>query len=57
MSNTTADATYAGANYDLSLFDRIAIAACAMNRCAFHVCNTERFHGEYLSAKLWGAGA
>ena len=48
------DATYEGRYYEFQLFHRIALASCAMNRATFHVMDDERFHGEYLAAKLWG---
>jgi len=48
------DATYEGSAQDFHLFHRIAMARDAMSRATIHVLNNERFHGEYLSAKLWG---
>ena len=47
------DATYEGRYYEFQLFHRIALASCAMNRATFHVMDDDRFHGEYLAAKLW----
>ena len=36
----------------LSLFDRINLAHCAMQRAQENVCN-ERFHEEYETARMW----
>jgi hypothetical protein len=48
------DATYEGCVLDLHLFNKIALAHCAMTRARIHVLNNERWDGEYYTAKLWG---
>jgi hypothetical protein len=40
-------------NEGLTLFDRIQIANCAVRRAEMNVCNNERFHGEFLTARTW----
>jgi hypothetical protein len=37
----------------LTLFDRIHIANCAVLRAEMHLGNTERFNGEYDTARSW----
>jgi hypothetical protein len=37
----------------LTLFDRIHIASCAVRRAEMYVCDSDRFHGEYLTARTW----
>ena len=37
----------------ITLFDRINLAACAVKRAEENVTNTERFHGEYDTARMW----
>ena len=37
----------------LTLFDRINIANCAVQRAVGNVTNHERFTDEYLSARMW----
>lgn len=38
---------------ELTLFDRINLAHCAMKRAEQYVCNNERFVGEYETARHW----
>jgi hypothetical protein len=38
---------------DLSMFDRINLAACARRRAAANVLDSTRFEGEYDTARLW----
>ena len=37
----------------LTLFDRINIANCAVQRAVGNVTNQERFTNEYQSARMW----
>lgn len=37
----------------LNLFDRINIAKCATDRAMQSVLNTERFTGEFHTARMW----
>jgi hypothetical protein len=37
----------------LTLFDRIHIANCAVRRAEMNLYDTDRFHGEYLTARTW----
>jgi hypothetical protein len=37
----------------LTLFDRLHIASCAARRAEMNVLNTDRFKGEYLTARTW----
>ena len=37
----------------LSLFDRVNIANCAVERARQHLLNDERFDGEFQTVKLW----
>ena len=37
----------------ITLFDRINLAACAVKRAEENVTNTERFYGEYDTARMW----
>ena len=37
----------------ITLFDRINLAACAAKRAEEYVTNTERFHAEYNTARMW----
>lgn len=38
---------------ELTLFDRINLAACAMRRAAENTLDANRFQGEYSSARAW----
>ena len=38
---------------NLNMFDRINLAACAQRRANANVLNTNRFEGEYYTARLW----
>jgi hypothetical protein len=38
---------------NLNMFDRINLAACAQRRASANVLNTNRFEGEYDTARLW----
>jgi hypothetical protein len=38
---------------ELTLFDRINIAHCATKRAQEHVCNNDRFTGEFETAYMW----
>jgi hypothetical protein len=38
---------------ELTLFDRINIANCAMLRAKQHILDNERFTGEYQTARSW----
>jgi len=38
---------------ELTLFDRINLAACAMRRAQDNTCDEQRFHREYKSARSW----
>jgi len=38
---------------ELTLFDRINLAYCAMRRAEQHVCNEQRFLGEFQTTRLW----
>jgi hypothetical protein len=57
-TSTTTDATYAGEwapHRGMNLFQRINLAQCALDRSRLPgVVVTERWSGEYDSAKLWG---
>ena len=49
------DATYEGCVLDLHLFNKIALAHCAMERACENCINDERFTGEYTTVRLyWG---
>jgi len=37
----------------ITLFDRINLANCAVKRAEENITNTERFHGEYNTARMW----
>lgn len=37
----------------LSLFDRINLASCAMERARGNVLSAKRFIGEYETARMW----
>jgi hypothetical protein len=37
----------------LNMFDRINLADCARRRASANVLNTNRFEGEYDTARLW----
>jgi hypothetical protein len=38
---------------NLTLFDRINLAACAQRRATANVLDSTRFHGEFDTARLW----
>ena len=38
---------------ELTLFDRINLAACAMRRASENTLDGTRFQGEYTSARAW----
>lgn len=38
---------------DLTMFDRINLAACARRRASANVLDATRFEGEYDTARLW----
>jgi hypothetical protein len=38
---------------ELTLFDRINLAACAMRRAQDHTLDEQRFYGEFKTARLW----
>ncbi len=38
---------------ELTFFDRLNIANCAMQRAKLHPVNQERFIGEYNTARQW----
>ena len=38
---------------ELTLFDRINLAACAMRRAQENTRDEQRFHAEYRSARAW----
>jgi hypothetical protein len=38
---------------ELTLFDRINLSACAMRRAQENTLDSQRFHGEYFSARAW----
>jgi len=40
-------------NTNLSLFDRINVARCAMERAHNNHFDRDRFVGEYTTAKMW----
>jgi len=40
-------------NSNLSLFDRINVARCAMERAHNHNFDRDRFVDEYTTAKMW----
>ena len=40
-------------NDDLTMFDRINLAACARRRASANVLDATRFEGEYDTARLW----
>ena len=37
----------------LTIFDRINLANCARERAIANVCDTDRFHGEFTTARHW----
>ena len=38
---------------ELTLFDRINLAACAMRRAESNLLNKERWNNEYTTARAW----
>ena len=38
---------------ELTLFDRINLAACAMRRASANTLDGDRFHREYITARAW----
>ena len=38
---------------ELTLFDRINLANCAMERAKQNALDTDRFHGEFTTARNW----
>jgi hypothetical protein len=38
---------------ELTLFDRINLAACAARRAQDNTLDADRFHNEYKTARLW----
>jgi hypothetical protein len=38
---------------ELTFFDRLNIANCAMQRAKLHPVDPDRFHGEYTTARQW----
>jgi hypothetical protein len=45
--------TYTPIESNLDLFERINIAKCAADRACMHVMDTERFHREFQTARMW----
>jgi len=38
---------------ELTFFDRLNLANCAMQRAKMHTVDADRFHGEYTTARHW----
>ena len=38
---------------NLNLFQRNNIASCAIQRAKEHLCDGDRFNGEYTTVKMW----
>ena len=38
---------------ELTFFDRLNLANCAMQRAKMHTVDVDRFHGEYTTARHW----